>query len=158
MIGRFIAPLNYGINLNVGYRNFNLFVLGTGNSGGNGIKNGNYFWVSGDRKYSEVVLDRWTPDTKATATYPRLSSQQSNNNFRTSDFWIYKTDQFNLAKVQLTYELPEKVFGSSFVKGVMVYVSGANLYTFSKNRDILDLTVGGMPQLRHYNAGVRARF
>jgi TonB-linked SusC/RagA family outer membrane protein len=157
-IGRFIAPLNYGINLNVGYRNFNLFVLGTGNNGGYGIKNNNYFWVSGDLKYSEVVLNRWTPDTKATATYPRLSSQQSNNNFRTSDFWIYKTDRFNLAKVQLTYELPENVFGSSFVKGLMVYVSGANLYTFSKNRDILDLSIAGTPQFRHYNAGVRARF
>lgn len=84
MIGRFIAPWNYGLNLNVGYKNFNLFVLGTGNSGGYGIKNNNYFWVSGDLKYSEVVLDRWTPDTKATASYPRLSSQQSNNNFRTS--------------------------------------------------------------------------
>lgn len=158
MIGRFIAPLNYGINLNIAYKNFNLFVLGTGNSGGYGIKNNNYFWVSGDLKYSEVVLNRWTPDTKATATYPRLSSQQSNNNFRTSDFWIYKTDRFNLAKIQLTYELPEKVFGSSFVKGLMVYVAGANLYTFSKNRDILDLSVAATPQFRHYNAGVRGRF
>ncbi len=158
MIGRFIAPWNYGLNLNVGYKNFNLFVLGTGNSGGYGIKNNNYFWVSGDLKYSEVVLDRWTPDTKATASYPRLSSQQSNNNFRTSDFWLYKTDRFNLAKVQLTYELPASVFGKSFVRGLMVYVSGANLYTFSKNREILDLNIGSVPQLRHYNAGVRARF
>lgn len=158
MIGRYVAPWNYGVNLNVGYKGFNLFVLGTGNSGGYGIKNGNYFWVSGDLKYSEVVLNRWTPDTKATATYPRLSSQQSNNNFRTSDFWLYKTDRFNLAKVQLTYEIPETVFGNSFVRGLMVYVSGANLYTFSKNRDILDLNIATAPQLRHYSAGIRAKF
>jgi hypothetical protein len=158
MIGRFVAPLVYGINLNVGYKNFNLFVLGTGNSGGYGIKNNNYFWVSGDVKYSEVVLNRWTENTKATATYPRLSSQQSNNNFRTSDFWLYKTDRFNLSKVQLTYNLPDNVFGRSFVKGLLVYVAGSNLYTFSQNREILDLSVASTPQFRNYNVGIRAKF
>lgn len=158
-IGRWIAPLTYGINLNIGYKAFNLFVLGTGNNGGNALKNGSYFWVSGDTKYSEEVLNRWTPGTAATATYPRLSSQQSANNFRTSDFWLYKTDRFNLQKVQLSYTLPDQVFGGkSFVNGLMIYVAGANLYTFSKNRDILDLSVGTTPQFRYYNAGIRAKF
>lgn len=158
MIGRYISPFNYGINLNVGYKNFNLFVLGTGNNGGNGLKNNSYFWVSGDLKYSDVVLNRWTESTKETATYPRLSSQQSANNFRNSDFWLYKTDQFNLSKVQLTYSLPEDVLGRSFVKGLLLFVSGANLYTFSQNREILDLSVGTTPQLKYYNVGLRAKF
>ncbi|MDQ3846055.1 MAG: SusC/RagA family TonB-linked outer membrane protein, partial [Bacteroidota bacterium] len=158
MIGRFIAPFTYGINLNVGYKNFNLFVLGTGNNGGYGLKNDNYFWVSGDIKYSDVVLNRWTESTKATATYPRLSSLQSANNFRNSDFWLYKTDRFNLSKVQLTYNLPDNVFGKTFVKGLLVYVAGANLFTFSQNREILDLSVATTPQFRNYNAGIRAKF
>jgi TonB-linked SusC/RagA family outer membrane protein len=158
-IGRWIAPFTYGVNLNIGYKAFNLFVLGTGNKGGNAMRNGSYFWVSGDAKYSEVVLNRWTPATAATATYPRLSAQQSANNFRNSDFWLYKTDRFNLQKVQLSYTLPDQVFGGkSFVNGLMVYVAGANLYTFSKNRDILDLSVGTTPQFRYYNAGIRAKF
>ena len=158
MIGRFIAPFTYGINLSVGYKGFNLFVLGTGNSGGYGLKNNNYFWVSGDLKYSDVVLNRWTENTKATATYPRLTSQQSPNNFRNSDFWLYKTDRFNLSKVQLTYSLPDKVFGKSFLKGLLVYVGGSNLYTFSQNREILDLSVASTPQFRNFIAGIRAKF
>ena len=157
-IGRFNAPFVYGINLNVGYKGFNLFVLGTGNNGGNALRSNNYFWVSGDLKYSDVVLNRWTESTKATATYPRLTSQQSANNFRNSDFWLYKTDRFNLSKVQLSYTLPDNIFGRSFVKGLMVYVSGANLYTFSKNRDLLDLSIGTTPQFRNFNAGIRAKF
>jgi TonB-linked SusC/RagA family outer membrane protein len=157
-IGRFNAPLTYGLNLNVGYKAFNLFVLGTGTNGGNAIKNSSYFWVSGDVKYSEVVLNRWTPGTAATATFPRLSSQQSANNFRNSDFWLYKTDRFNLSKVQLTYTLPDRVFGKSFVSGLTIYASGANLYTFSKSQEILNLTVGNTPQFRYYNAGIRAKF
>ena len=157
-IGRWIAPFAYGLNLNLGYKGFNLFVLGTGNNGGNALRDNNYFWVSGDVKYSDVVLNRWTEGTKGTATYPRLSSQQSANNFRNSDFWLYKTDRFNLSKVQLSFTFPDNVFGRSFVRGLMAYVAGANLYTFSKNREILDLSIGTAPQFRYFNAGIRAKF
>lgn len=158
MIGRFAAPFTYGINLNVGFKGFNLFVLGTGNNGGYNLTNNNYYWVSGDIKYSDVVLNRWTESTKATATYPRLSSQQNNNNFRSSDFWIYKTDRFNLSKIQLTYNLPNGVLGNSVLKDFLIYVSGANLYTFSQNRKIMDLSIASTPQFRNFNVGIRAKF
>ena len=158
MIGRFIAPLTFGINLSVGYKNFNLFVLGTGNKGADGLKNNNYYWVSGDIKYSDVVLNRWTPGTATTASYPRLSSQSNNNNFRSSDFWLYKTDRFNLSKVQLTYNLPGTMLSKTFVRGLLVYVAGSNLYTFSKNQRILDFSVASTPQFKNYNVGIKAQF
>lgn len=158
MIGRYIAPFTYGINFSVAYKNFNLFVLGTGNNGGYGLTNNNYYWVSGDLKYSEVVLNRWTEATKNTATYPRLSSQQNNNNFRSSDFWVYKTDRFNLSRVQLTYNISNNVFRNTAFKGMLVYISGSNLYTFAQNRKILELAVASSPQLRSYNMGIRAQF
>lgn len=158
MIGRFIAPFSYGINLNIRYKGFDLFVLGTGSNGGDGLTNNNYYWVSGDIKYSDVVLNRWTEATKTTATYPRLSSQQSANNFRSSDFWLYNTNRFNLSKVQLTYNLPKKVLGKLFVNDLLVFVSGSNLYTFAQNRKILDLAVASTPQFRNYNIGIRANF
>nr|WP_294903035.1 SusC/RagA family TonB-linked outer membrane protein [uncultured Lacibacter sp.] len=158
MIGRYIAPFTYGINFSAGYKNFNLFVLGTGNNGGYGLTNNNYYWVSGDLKYSDVVLNRWTEATKTTATYPRLSSQQNNNNFRSSDFWVYKTDRFNLSKVQLTYNFSGKMFRNDFVKGFLIYVSGANLLTVAQNRKILELSVASTPQFRSYNVGIRAQF
>lgn len=158
MIGRWIAPLNYGITFTATYRNFNLYLLGTGSAGGNGLKNNDYYWVDGDNKYSEVVWDRWTEGTKATAKFPRLSSSQNNNNFRSSDFWLFKTDRFNLSKVQLTYNLPAHVIRKTFVRDLGIYVSGANLVTLAKHRRILDLTVAGTPQFRNFNVGVRARF
>jgi TonB-linked SusC/RagA family outer membrane protein len=158
MIGRWIAPLNYGIIFSATYKNVNLYMLGTASSGGNGVKNNDYYWVDGDNKYSEVVWDRWTEATKTTAKYPRLSSSQNNNNFRYSDFWVFKTNRFNLSKVQLTYTLPANVIRKTFVRDIGLYVSGSNLFTFSKNRKILDLSVASTPQFRYYNAGIRARF
>jgi hypothetical protein len=120
--------------------------------------NNDYYWVDGDNKYSEVVRNRWTENTKTTATFPRLSSQQNNNNFRNSDFWLYKADRFNLNKVQLTYNLPHNVLLKTFVKDFGIYVSGANLCTFSMNRKIMELSVAGTPQFRNYNVGIRTKF
>lgn len=158
MIGRWIAPFTYGINFNASYKNFNLFLLGTGTNGGNGLRNNDYYWVDGDNKYSEVVRGRWTENTKTNAAFPRLSSQQSNNNFRNSDFWLFKTNRFNLGKVQLTYNFPQRILPKRFINDLGLYVAGANLYTFSKNRKIMDLSIAGIPQFRNYNAGIRAKF
>ena len=157
-IGRWIAPFNYGLNFSVTYRNITIFLLGTGSTGGKGMKNSDYFWVDGDNKYSEVVRDRWTEETRNTATYPRLSSQQNNNNFRFSDFWIYKSDRFNLSKVQITYDLPVNILRKTFIRKFGVFAMGSNLFTFSGNKDILELNIAGAPQFRYFNLGIKADF
>lgn len=156
-IGKWNSPFYYGMHLAVAYKNFTLFAKFTGEMGGNAILSGNYYWVDGDDKYSAVVLDRWTGDGEA-AGYPRLSSRTNNNNHRVSDYWMYDRNRLSVSKVQLTYELPARVFSGGTVKGLSIYLSGSNLLTISKNSDILDLNVGGAPQLRFFNAGMRASF
>ena len=129
-----------------------------GRFGAYAMRNNSYFWVDGEDKYSEVVRDRWTPETSETATYPRLTTTTSNNNFRSSDFWMYSTDRFDLAKVQVSYNLPKTMFNKSFVQEIGVYVGGTNLLTVSPEREILELSVGGAPQNRFYNLGIKAIF
>ena len=100
------TPLTVGLNLTLKWKNFTLFALGTGYWGASAFMSGDYYWVYGDKKYSEVVRGRWTPETAETATYPRLTTQTDNHNYRNSDFWMYKTNRFNLSRLQLTYDLP----------------------------------------------------
>jgi TonB-linked SusC/RagA family outer membrane protein len=157
-IGRWNAPFIYGLNFSTSYKNFTVYLLGTGSIGGNGMKNNDYFWVQGDDKYSVVVLDRWTEDSRNTATYPRLSSLENNNNFRYSDFWIYKTDRFDLNKVQVTYNLSKKLLGKAFIRELGVYVIGSNLFTIARNKDIMDLITWTSPVMRYYSLGLRANF
>lgn len=156
--GWYGGPLVLGINLTAKWKGFTFFALGTGNFGAYALKNSSYFWISGDGKYSEVARDRWTEATKATATYPRLTTESGVNNFRNSDFWLYKTNRFNLARVQITYDLPQRLFETSFFDEVSVYVSGENLLTLSKEREILEMNITSAPQTRFYNIGVRAAF
>jgi TonB-linked SusC/RagA family outer membrane protein len=157
-IGKRIAPFNYGIIFSASYKGITLFVRATGSIGGNGVKTDNYYWVDGDDKYSEVVLDRWTEETRNTATYPRLSSLQNNNNYRYSDFWIYKSDRFDLEKVQISYDLIRNKSQKTYIRELGIFISGSNLLTIAKNKDIMELDIGSSPRLRNYQLGLRANF
>lgn len=156
--GWYGAPSTLGINVTLKYKNFTLFMLGTGSFGGNGVRNNSYWWVKGEDKYSAAVRDRWTPETANTAAYPRLTTGNGANNYVTSDFWMYSTSRFDLNKVQLSYDFDKKLFGNSFVKGVQVYVSGNSLLTIAKEREILEMSVGSAPQTRFYNLGLKVAF
>lgn len=158
IIGNWNSPLYGGVNFTAKWKNFTLFALGTAYLGGTSIKSDTYQWVYGDRKYSAVVRDSWTEETKNTATYPRLTSLSGDNNFRYSDFWTYSTNQFNVSKVQLTYSLSEKILNNTAIKGIKIFVSGYNLLKISKNKDIMELHVGTTPASRFYNLGIKAVF
>ena len=156
--GWYGSPFTLGINFTAKWRGFTLFALGTGGYGAKALKSSTYYWVYGDRKYSEIVRNRWTPATAETATYPRLTTETSDNNFRSSDFWLYSTDRFDLSKVQLTYDFPKSMFHNSFVRGLQVYANGCDLLTLSGERKTLEMNVASSPQYRTYNVGVYVNF
>jgi hypothetical protein len=111
--------------------------------------------MSGDAKYSINALGRWTPETAATATHPRLTTLSHANNAASSTFWLYSTNRFNLRKVQLTYDFPKDLFQGKWVKELSIYVNGNDLLTFAKERKLLETSVGYAPQTRFYNLGVK---
>jgi TonB-linked SusC/RagA family outer membrane protein len=152
-------PFNYGLNLTVKWKNLTLFAMGSGQSGAIGFKNSSYFWVRGTSKFSDEVWGRWTENTKNTATFPRLTTGNGNNNYQNSTFWMYKNNRFNLNRVQLTYDFKGLAFlKKSFVHGMSIYAQGDNLLVLSKERELMETNVGSAPQYRFYNFGVRATF
>lgn len=157
-LGRWDTPLRLGLNFTAKWRNFTLFAMADGFYGGQGMKDNSYYWVRSDNKYSDIVRNRWTEETKGSATYPRLTTTSGDNNFRNSDFWMYDSDRLNLSQVQFTYDIPETALQGSFVKGISLYVSGYNLLTISSERKHFEMNVGSAPQTRLYNIGVRGTF
>ena len=156
VLGHWGADFVGGVNFTAKWKGFTLFLAGNYNFGGMGVKNNLATWNYGDRKYSEVVRGRWTKETAATATYPRLTTEDGDLNFVNSDFWTYKADAFYLGKVQLTYDLPATLFKeNSFVKGLSVYFYGTDLLTISKERKYLETNVGAAPQCRGYHIGFK---
>ena len=161
-LGRWSASFTGGFNLTLKYKNFTLFTMLTGQFGGHALKNDTYNWVYGERKYSDVVLGAWTAEKYENGeaiSYPRLTTQGGDNNFRASDYWMYSTDRIDLQRVQLTYDFDQKIFGAnSFVKGLQVYVNGSSLLTFSGERELMERNVGSAPQSRSFTLGAKVQF
>ena len=151
--GTYGAPLTLGLNFTLKYKNWTLFMLGNGQFGAKGMKNGGYYFMSGESKYSVNALGRWTPATAETATHPRLTTMATANG-EASSYWLYSTDRFNLRKVQITYDFPQEMMGK-VVKALSVYVNGNDLLTISKERKLMETSVGYAPQTRFYNLGVK---
>lgn len=158
IIGNWSSPFSYGINLKLNYKSLTLFVLGVGQNGGEGIKSNDYYWVDGNDKYSEVVLGRWTPETAETATFPRLTTKASRNNFQTSTFWMYDNSYFDIKRAQLTYEFSEKICKKLKMKKVSMNVAGVNIFRFAENKDVQQLSLGYNPQFSYWTVGLRTTF
>jgi TonB-linked SusC/RagA family outer membrane protein len=156
MIGNSEARVGYGLTANINYKAFELFVLGIGQVGQDLIFDDAYYWVYGDRKYSEVVRDRWTKATAATASYPRLSSTSSTNNFINSTFWLNKNNWFRLQTVQLTYTLQSIKFAG--LEEARFFLRGNNLFKVSKIKDKTELNIGSAPQMRAVSLGLTLLF
>ncbi|MCE5345419.1 MAG: SusC/RagA family TonB-linked outer membrane protein [Bacteroidales bacterium] len=157
-IGRSRAPFSYGLNLKVSYKNFTLFANGYGSVGADSYMNNNYYWVDGDDKYSEYILNRWTETTLTTATFPRLSSLANSNNYRNSTFWLYRNNYFTVNRVQLTYVVSENVSRMLKMKHLGFYLDASNILTVSKHNDIRDLRIGSEPEYRSFSLGVKTMF
>lgn len=155
---RWQAPFSGGLDVKISYKDLTLYILGEGRSGSETFMEGDYYWVDGNNKYSDIVLGSWTEATKNSATYPRLSSQTNSNNFRRSSYWLYNNDYFSIRTVQLTYNMPASISKLLMMKKLDIFVNASDLYEFAKNKKIREIRVGSEPYYRTFSVGVKANF
>ena len=103
-------------------------------------------------------MGRWTEATKETATYPRLTTLTSTNNYQNSTFWLYRNDYFTLQRAQLNYKFPETMTKTLLMKDFSCFLAVSNLFTISKYREIKELNVGSEPSYRSYVLGIKIMF
>ncbi|HEY8916613.1 MAG TPA: TonB-dependent receptor, partial [Chitinophaga sp.] len=113
-------------------------------------------------------LERWTPATAATATYPRIGLNTNINNISwqtVSDFWFANTWYVRLRSVELAYQLPGTwLKGTRVVQNARVYVSGYNLVNiqnmgkFQQDAEIASGPGGAYPNTANFNFGLQLGF
>lgn len=157
-IGNSQPKFSYGLNLVLKYGSFSLMATGDGATGFNYMLSGSYFIVDGNSKYSSEVLNRWTPATAATATYPRLSTKTNTNNNQSSTFWLEKGDFFRLNRVQLSWDVPKKMIQTWPTKEISLFVRGTNLNMWTTKQYQRQLNIGGEPNYRGYALGLNVLF
>ena len=82
-------------------------------------------------------LDRWTPETAATAKYPALHyGTHDNNKNGNSSLFLYDASYLRLKNVEIGYNVSPKLLRKFHVQQARIYVQGLNLLTFDKLGDV----------------------
>jgi len=161
-----LPELFYGINAGgdlAGF-DFNIFFQGAANRSVSLLDNGNIIpFLNGGVKPTQWVKDNyWTPERGDAAKFPRLTTEQNENNYRASTLWQRNGSFIRLRNLEIGYTLPESIAGKAKLNGVRFYLSGNNLFTWDKINEInVDPEVMNMfihPALRSFNFGFTLKF
>ena len=114
--------------------------------------------MDGNDKYSVIARDCWTPETKNTAKYPRLSSEANSNNLRRSSFWLYDNSYFNMRRVQLNYNIPMNITAFLLMKDLDVSLDATDLFQIAPNLEERSLRIGAEPYYRTFSVTLKAKF
>lgn len=166
IIGNPWPKLTYGLNAGFSYKGLDLRLQLQGVYG-NDILMALKFRTEGSNffNYTENVWEnRWTgPGTSNSV--PRMTTNDPNNNMRSSEYYIEDGSYLRVRNIQLGYNIPKNIVN---VRNLKVYVSVQNALTFTKypgfdpemgtNRDNNPLYIGidetNYPVPRIYTIGI----
>ncbi len=84
-------------------------------------------------QFQPIHLDRWTPETAETATFPRLTSNPTTVNSGSaymSDFWLVDAWYMRLKTVDIGYQIPQRVLPLN-INSARLYMNAYNLLTWT---------------------------
>jgi len=158
---------NFGLQLNMNYKQFYMNIVGTGQAGMQ-IAKSYRGWNKDMENYTTDVFDRWHGEGTSN-TYPKLSSKGNQNMLQMSDFFVHDATYFRISNVTVGYNF--KPIEDSFFKGGKVYFQVRNLATFTsykgmdpevgyggKDKWASGIDLGMYPQSRSFIIGVNFNF
>ncbi|MCP9234838.1 TonB-dependent receptor [Lewinella sp. JB7] len=145
IIGNPHPDFTYGVNLTLGYGNFELNIFGNG-SQGNDIFNYTRFFADfntfqGNRS-KRALYDAWQPTNPTApreqwvaanpgATSPIMDANDQISS-QVSDYLIEDGSFFRIRNIQLTYSLPTDLGSRLGLSNAQVYIQGQNMITITK--------------------------
>jgi TonB-linked SusC/RagA family outer membrane protein len=112
------------------------------------------------------VVNRWTPETRETATYPVLHQSaynySSSNNFKTSTYWLKDASYVRLKNLEIGYNIPPKITKRIKISNSRVYLNGQNLFLWDKLKywdpESIQSRLVLHPVMKVYNIGISMTF
>ncbi len=155
IIGNSSPRFDYAVSINLRYRNFDFTIVGTGRASFDTALTNEYFWNGWKTgNYSHFVRDN------IGGAYPRLTYDKQANNFQASNFWLRNGGYFKIQNIELGYNV--RFRSQSAVKGLRVFLRGANLWTISGIKDVdpenINSGVTTYPLYRTFTAGFKFTF
>lgn len=161
MFGSSLPRFYFGFNLNFGYKRFEVSADFQGMTGVtvNLLNSPLYKPLVDNGNISNTFLNEeicWTPENKAHATMPRLTTLSNENNYQNSSLWYRDGSFIKLRNLMVSYTFPKSQTRFADVK---VFVQGTNLFSLD-NIGFTDPEQLGVayPSTRSYWAGVKLNF
>lgn len=131
IIGNNRPRYNFGINMGVNYRDFDLSMLWQGVGKRDYMLGDVYFWGFSNRWSVPTTeqLDYWTPENTG-AYFPRQRFNSANR--QTSSRYLQDASYIRLKQITLGYTFPSQVMQTVGIKQLRLYVSGENVLEFTK--------------------------
>ncbi|HWV69288.1 TonB-dependent receptor [Chitinophaga sp.] len=158
-IGKPVLPeWTFGLHLGVQYKGFDLDAFFQGVANRSVMLSGPLVWAFvNDAKAAPMAMGRWTPETAATATYPRLTTAANDNNYRSTDFWQRNGSFVKLRNIELGYTFPASLLSHIRMQQLRIYVNAVNVFSLDHIHFADPETLSGYPAMRSVNAGVRVQ-
>ena len=142
-VGNPHPDFNLGLNINLEYKGFDLAINGSGAFGQQVINAYRSFANSDEDNYTNNQVARFWTGEGSTNSFPRFTTGNHNNmkcNKYLGDVWSFDADYFKIRTITLGYDLKKGIKKLPF-SSLRLYVSGQNLFTFTKY-DGMDPEVG----------------
>jgi len=159
-----LPGFEYGLKIDLDYKNFDLSIFGSGVANKKGFDDGKFLnsFLDVRQNNGRGILNAWTPQNPSSNT-PMLSLVNSNNENRTSTFFIVNGAYYRLRNVQLGYNLPLQIVQKLKMESLRLYVSGQNLFILkSKEYQTQDPerigSINNWPQPTTYTVGLNVNF
>ncbi|SFD55202.1 TonB-linked outer membrane protein, SusC/RagA family [Chitinophaga sp. CF118] len=142
-IGNPYPKFTYGLSVNLGYKGFDFSMALYGNYG-NQVWDGTHDFSRPLSNYTTEILGRWTGEGTSNRI-PRVTdgAELNQNWIRSSDLYVHNASFLRVKSLNLGYDF-KKVFHNLPLQQLRLYVSGTNLFTFTKYKGI-DPEVGYGP-------------
>jgi hypothetical protein len=153
--------LYYGFNLGYEIKGIGLDVVLQGIANKTVFLNTkSVFWpLRGNSSISTFSANSWTPGATETATLPRLSMLENENNYRRNDIWLERGDYLKLRLVNLYYNIPRQMLSKIKLQNAQIYLRGTNLFSFDNIKVTDPESIGiSYPSLSTYNLGMKVEF
>jgi TonB-linked SusC/RagA family outer membrane protein len=136
-IGNFMPKFPFGLSVNVGWKGFNLSVIGQGIGKQDWYPRGPTYWAIFRRPYQSFIrkdlLDHvWDPDAADNSKniYPQIKGYtRSCDNF--NDYYLTNIGYVRIKNLTISYNIPEKIIKKVGVQGLRLFFSGENIFTFT---------------------------
>ncbi len=128
-LGTYLPKLEYGLRVDLNYKNFDMSIFGSGVAGKTGFDPYTFYndFIRSRDNVGPGVFRAWTPQNP-TSNIPSLTLSDVNSETRTSTYLMKNVSYYKIRNIQLGYTFPTTLSKKISIEKLRIYVMADNLF------------------------------